>query len=126
MSPRAQSEHHLVTVTTATEDDWAYLESIEFTCTAPENADCRTYPDCGCETFTEGDQAAHDAAGHPYVPGRECWVKTWFDASPGAECTIYVGGDGTYDTDCGVPLVERSGHVEVVGFDVAPEWRWAS
>jgi len=125
MNPHARPEHHVVTVRTGTEDDWTYLESVECACTAPEDAPCRTYPDCGCEEFTDdADNPGHDNYGHPYVSGRHCWVVQWFAAEDLGLATAYEGVDATDATDVGVPLVARHGHIDV-GWDYDhPTWWW--
>lgn len=133
MSIRAKTEHHTLAVQTGTESDggddlWTYIEDSRFTCTAPEDAHCRTYPpNCGCETITE-DPAwgeGRDRLGHVFEPGQPCWVKQWFDASLD-ECE-YVGDDAVDEGMLGgLPAVDRSGHVEIVGFDAWPQWRWAA
>lgn len=133
MPIRAESNHHTATVSVVvheegTEDEVRAVDSVVFTCTAPEDALCRTYPDCDCEVFSEDhDRPGYDQDGHPYVLGRPCWVKDWFDAMPGAEATTYVGAD--YDdmtSDAQIPAVERTGHVRIIAFDIdtGPEWEW--
>lgn len=127
--------HHTVTVTVETEDEdtdaaYTYLESVRITCTAPPDAPCRYYPDhgvCSCEWITrDEDNPGHDDEGHPYIPGQECWVASWFDAEPLALCTTYTGEDATVDTDSCLPLVSRTGHVRILGCDEdGPEWEWA-
>lgn len=129
MSIRAKTEHHTLEIETdhesGWEDSWNYIERSEFTCTAPEDAECRTYPpNCGCETIHEDTQRpGFDLAGHKFEPGQPCWIKQWFDADL-EECE-YVGDDADEGMLGGLPAVDRSGHVEVVEFDAWPQWRWA-
>lgn len=133
MKMRAETRHHTATVCTVvheagTEDELRVIDSVEFNCTAPEDASCRTYPDCECETFTEdSDNPGFDDSGHPYRPGQGCWVKDWFDAMPNAESTVYVGADGDDSRHDGwLPAIDRTGHVKIVACDIetGPEWEW--
>lgn len=133
MTIRANTRHHTASVHTlvhdaGTEDEVAMIDSVEFSCIAPEDAACRTYPTCDCEVFSEDeDNPGYDSAGHPYEPGQECWVKGWFDAAPCAEATIYTGADADHqETDSGLPRAERTGNVKILGFDmgIGPEWEW--
>lgn len=133
MTTRADANHHMASVRTTvhdpgTEDEVRQIDQVEFTCTAPEDARCRTYPLCDCEMFTEdSDNPGFDGSGHPYEPGNECWVKSWFDAENCAEATTYTGADADWDiTDSGLPPVDRTGTVKIVGFDIGegPEWEW--
>lgn len=128
MSTYAKPEHHLVTVKVSHEDGHPSFDGIEFACSAPEDAPCRTYPECDCERFDlDEDNPGHDFDGHPFVSGRDCWVAAWFDFASMWDDPPYVGPDKCDDTDCGVPLVARTGHVSIVGFDDGgPEWEWAS
>jgi len=116
---------HAVTVTTlvedeGTEDERRVVDRVTFTCTAPGNDDCRTYPDCDCESWTWNDARTHDQDGHERVPGQECWLAGWFDN----EGAIYIGDN--YDDmrdDC-VPAISRSGPVKTSQGDECPEWEW--
>lgn len=130
MSIRAKTEHHTLEIQTEIDEDWdfngwAYIAEVNFTCTAPDDAQCRTYPpNCGCETIREDTQRpGHDEAGHVFEHGQPCWIQQWFDADL-EECE-YVGDDADVGMLGGVPAVSRTGHVEIVGFDTHPEWRWA-
>lgn len=127
---------HVVTVTVDDRDEeWPDVE-VRMVCTAPPDAECRTYPVCDCEVFSvcedpeehaEREHTAtgrHDEEGHPYEPGRDCWVKSWFDL--GDEGHVYVGADANDARDDGVPAVVRSGEVDVTGFvpEGYVEWQW--
>lgn len=122
------TEYHTVTVTTrlgdaGTPDEERRVESVRFVCTAPEDADCRTYPTCDCERFDYNEAKTHDGAGHPRVIGQECWLQGWFDG----ESAVYAGDD--YDDmrdDC-IPAVDRTGSINILFTgDEWPEWEWAS
>lgn len=126
MNTYARPEHHIVTVRVDREDtDFPVLESVTCHCSAPPDAPCRTYPNCDCEIFIEDDDnPGHDICGQPFEPGRDCWVKPWFD-HPYAEATGYVGGDADDDTDCGLPLVDRHGHIDAISVSEGYlEWCW--
>lgn len=126
MNTYAKPEHHIVTVTVDREDDdWPTLGSVTCHCSAPPDAPCRTYPDCECEIFRyDEDNPGHDEDGHPFESGRDCWVKSWFDA--GEETTGYVGSDSTSSTECGVPLIDRHGHIDAIGTTEGYlEWCWS-
>lgn len=111
--------YHRVTVTLAEpdEDGWRDDPVVTFTCTAPEDAECRVYPECDCEWFTINK--GHDEAGHPVVAGRECWVCGWFDFG----AAWYTGSDS--DDDC-LPTVERSGSILVSLDEDHVEWTWSA
>lgn len=124
----AKSEHHIVTVRTieAAGYDLPMLDAIECHCSAPEDASCRTHPDCDCEWISiDEDNPGHDTSGHPFEAGRPCWVKEWFDAAACGEATLYVGADSEDWTECGVPLVSRDGHIDVRLDGDVLEWSWA-
>jgi hypothetical protein len=114
---------HTVTVTTRVEDEgtpneFRVIESITFKCDAPQDADCRRWPDCGCESWEWNEAGTHDQNEHERVPGQKCWLTDWFDA----EGAIYVGDD--YDdmrADC-VPAIDRTGEITVAWSDEWPEW----
>jgi len=120
------TNHHSVTVKTrlddeGTPDEERRVESVQFVCTAPADADCRTYPECQCETFNWAEDKTRDIEGHPRVSGRDCWMGDWFEA----EGAVYVGDD--YDDmrdDC-IPAIERGGHITVFFQEEWIEWKWA-
>lgn len=65
----AMPEHlHAVTITGDDEHP-----KIEFTCHGDRDSECRSYPDCDCETWIRGE---HE---HEFVPHDTCWMKTFFD-----------------------------------------------
>lgn len=111
--------YHRVTVTLAEpdEDGWRGDPDVTFTCTAPKDADCRTYPECDCEWWIIED--GHDQEGHPVVTGRECWVRSWFDN----DAIPYAGSDDDGD---GFPTIERSGTTLVSTEDDYPQWVWST
>lgn len=119
--------HHTVTVTVTAPDhpnDRPEVD-ISFVCTAPEDAPCRTYPDCSCEAFTEDEgNPGHDDYGHPYITGQPCWVGEWFSAFD--KSVVYVGPDATDLYDHGHPATARTGSVHVLGggLDGYIEWEW--
>lgn len=128
MTTRAQSEHHTVTVMVEylDADDPDDVEvTVEFTCTAPADADCRTYPaSCGCEYFTtDPDNPGFDAEGHEYEPGQKCWVQDWFEA--GDETACYTGEDLDEFNPHYVPTTAQTGHIDVTFADDDIEWDWA-
>jgi len=111
--------HHTVSVKLAEpdEDGWRpnEPEELTFTCTAPPDAECRTYPDCECESWERAGDV--DQNGHPYTSGQECWLQGWFD-NGGIE---YTGPDA----EDGQPTIERTGAVEhEFAYDYV-QWQWA-
>lgn len=110
--------YHRVAVTLAEpdEDGWRSTPTIEFDCDAPEDAECRTYPDCDCETFTKDGQG-NDVAGHPCVAGQECWLQGWFDNTE----PDYTGTD----SEDGFPTIANSGPIVTEFAGDYVEWRWA-
>ena len=121
------TNYHTVTVKTrlddeGTPDEARSVESVRFNCTAPEGADCRSYPECDCEQFDWNDAKTHDGAGHIRVTGRECFLKGWFDA----EGAVYVGPDEDDRRDDYVPAIDRTGLIAVSFTDEWPEWEWAT
>lgn len=99
------------------------VAAVTFVCTAPEDADCRTYPaDCGCEAWQWDDAGTADEAGHPREPGQVCWLSDWFDA----EQAVYTGDDGDDMRDDYVPAIDRAGHIRVRWMDEWVEWDWAT
>lgn len=128
MSTGPLPEHHTLTVKTTPDPDepgLSYLDFVTLECTAPEDAPCRTYPDCGCDTFNHGEEPGIDQHGHPYISGQPCWLEQWFESEPLGQATAFVGNSATDETDCGVPLVDRTGNIKLVGFWDYPEWDWA-
>ncbi|TFD27468.1 hypothetical protein [Cryobacterium cryoconiti] len=117
---------HSVTVTTQLDDEGTLdecrrVDQVKFTCTAPAEAECRTYPDsCGCESFAWNEARTHDIEGHPRTIGNECWMQGWFDN----EGAVYVG-DGVDDMrDDYVPAVNRTGLVVISPIEEWIEWDW--
>lgn len=108
---RAEVQYHRVTVTVTPADDPEDRPEVDirFACTAPEGAECRTYPDCDCESFTEGDVPGHDGSGHPYIAGRQCWLADWFDGN-GA---VFDGPDSELWEDHEHPAIARAGTIDV-------------
>ena len=119
MSSMVDPQHHIATITTDPVSGDAI--SVNLTCTAPDDADCRTYPECDCEWWFR-DGTGHDAEGHPFVPGRPCWLATWFTGDP--EATTYRGPDGWNGE---VPDVDRTGPIYVLSADdtYGPQWMFA-
>lgn len=121
------SNHHSVTVTTrledeGTDDERRCVDTVKFECTAPDNADCRNYPKCDCESFEWNDAETHDTSGHKRVPGRPCWLTDWFDAP----AVVYAGVDADDMRDDYAAAVDRTGpitHEFMYGEYV--EWDWA-
>lgn len=127
---------HTVTVNTrlddeGTEDEVRVVDSVVFTCTAPADGDCRTCPDCDCESWQwdtmtgaigpDGiEMPTHDIHGHERIPGRECWLIGWFQNN----AAIYNGADRSDTRDDGIPAVDRSGPIRVWFIEEWPEWRW--
>lgn len=121
--------HHIVTVTTrlddeGTEDERRRVDEVRFVCTASEDAECRTYPDCDCEYFHWSDDLKTDVEGHLRLTGRECWISGWFDG----DGHVYVGADPDDWRDDQVPAVDRSGPIDVrmVSYEEYIEWEWIS
>ena len=119
---------HSVTVTTrledqGTEDERRVVDRVTFTCTAPDTADCRTYPKCDCESWSWNEAGTHDEDGHARVPGQECWIAGWIDNEMGS----YTGADADEMRDDYVPAVDRSGPISARSIDGEYlEWNWAS
>jgi len=111
--------YHTLTVkmAEADEDGWRPVEpeSLAFTCTAPPDAECRTYPHCDCESWERAGDA--DQYGHPLVSGQECWLQGWFENN-GVE---YTGPDAVD----GHPPTERTGAINhEFAYDYV-QWDWA-
>jgi len=123
MNARASQEFHMVTVAVEQDgpDDDCPTVTVRFECTAPEDATCRTYPDCGCEAFTE-DIPGEDESGHPYITGRPCWVGDWFDCDDHG--TAYAGEDADECNPHDVPTIAQRGHIAVRFVDESVEWEW--
>ncbi|MFD6030495.1 hypothetical protein ACFWE5_07250 [Cellulosimicrobium funkei] len=124
---RACTHLHVVTVTIYpadpdAEDARPTVDRVAFTCSAPDDADCRNTPDCDCEAWYWNDDKTADQSGHPRVPGQPCWVASWFDSTDSA---VYAGDDMDDRTrdDC-VPAIERSGPIDVTWCDGYIEWTW--
>lgn len=45
---------------------------IEFTCDGDSTSICHQYPDCDCESWSEGHP-------HPMASHDRCWMQDWFD-----------------------------------------------
>ena len=77
----------------------------EFVCSAPEDAQCRTFPTCGCESWCccgiPGE--SHDEDDHCCMTttksGQGCWIAVWVDAAG-----VEDSGDVQYDEE-GEPIV---------------------
>lgn len=121
---KPEPNYHTVTVTTRAdadpnaEDGSRVVDRVTFVCTAPPDADCRSYPDCDCEAWRWDDSGMHDEEGHARVQGQPCWLTDWF-ANEGA---IYTGDDADDMRDDYVPAIDRTGHISVVSGDEWPEW----
>jgi len=46
--------------------------NVSFHCDGDQTADCRNYPNCGCETWDDDHE-------HPSVPQATCWVLPWLE-----------------------------------------------
>jgi len=119
------AKFHTVNVTTTlddegTEDERRRVDDVRFACTASEDADCRTYPDCDCEAWFWNEDRTTDEAGHVRTPGHECWLAPWFEN----EGHSYAGEDADDARDDMVPAVDRSGHITVTFFDEWIEWKF--
>lgn len=118
--------HHVVTVTTTLEDEGTpderrYVERVVFACSAEPDAECRTYPDCECESWLWSDDGKSDIHDHPRIAGRQCWMTDWFEN----EGAVYEGSDFDDMRDDCVPAVDRSGPIVFTGFFDYPTWRFA-
>lgn len=124
---RPEPNYHTVTVATkANNDQYAedgdrVVDRVTFVCTAPPDADCRTYPDCGCEAWRWDETGLHDQNGHERTPGHPCWLTDWF-ANEGA---TYIGQDADelWRDDC-VPAIDRTGHIALTFQDEWVEWEF--
>ena len=115
------ANYHTVSVKLAEpeEDGWRPIEpeGLTFTCSAPPDAECRTYPgpDCDCESWERAGDA--DQNGHLYVSGQGCWLQAWFD-NGGID---YTGPDAVD----GHPPTERTGPIShEFAYDYV-QWQWA-
>lgn len=120
---REGARFHTVTVTTrlddaGTPDERRRVDEVRFVCTAPEDAECRTYPECDCESWHWNEDRTADEDGHPRVTGQECWLQGWFDAEQG----VYTGEDGDDMRDDMVPAIDRSGPITATFLDEWIEW----
>lgn len=114
---------HTVTVTTrvedeGTEDERRRVDRVVFSCDAAEDADCRRWPDCGCEYWSWDETGDCDQNGHERIAGQRCWLSSWFEA----DGAVYVGDD--YDDmrdDC-VPAIDRAGEITTTWVGDWPEW----
>jgi hypothetical protein len=117
---------HKVTVTTKLEfdddlgEDRPVVDTVTFTCSAPPDADCRTYSNCDCENMACGDDPTRDESGHLRVSGQPCWMTGWFE-NDGA---TYVGVDSDDMRDDGVPAIARTGTITRTFADEWVEWDW--
>ncbi len=112
------SIHHTVAVML---DDRGDVDRVTFTCDAPPDADCRNTPVCDCEAWHWNADKTADEAGHPRVPGQDCWVASWFEG----DGAVYAGPDADiFARDDGVPAVERSGLIDVTWNEDYIEWTW--
>jgi hypothetical protein len=50
----------------------------QYECRAGEDADCRNYPNCECDGWSDCD--------HPKVRQDECWTLAWMNESCAEEC----------------------------------------
>ena len=123
------SNHHTVAVTTrlddeGTEKEQRVVESVKFTCTAPDTADCHTYPKCDCEQWRWDEGKTHDDNGHERVSGQKCWLIDWFDND---DMAVYSGSDADYGRNDYVPAVDRSGAISTQFMEVEyVEWSWVT
>lgn len=112
---REQDYHHVrVEVVDA-------IAEVTFTCDAPLDASCRTYPDrdvCNCESWS--DKGGKDGAGHPFKAGQPCWVIDWFDH----DAVVYDGEDMD-DYNALPPAEAREGGVQTKFEGDCVTWRWA-
>jgi hypothetical protein len=139
----ADWKHHIVTVEVLT--DIREEAHVKFSCSAPEDGPCRTYPapavgptweGCTCDVFfvcddhmpaddggcgRRSDAPVHDNAGHVFVPGQECWVKSWFDG--GSHTYVGLDSDDTA-SDNPVPAIARTGEIDVFFDGDVVEWQW--
>ncbi|MFE6966859.1 hypothetical protein ACFVAJ_17245 [Agromyces sp. NPDC057679] len=123
----AEVKFHTVTVTTrpeeaGTPDEYRVVDEVAFTCTAPDDAECRSYPECDCESWTWNDDRTGDEWGHPRVPGRQCWLAGWFDA----EGAIYAGINGDEMRDDLIPARDFSGPIITTWCHEWVEWEFAA
>ena len=111
------SEHvHYVKVTAAEpdEDGWRDEPDVKFECRGNESSQCRNYPGCECEYWSDDHE-------HPSIPQDECWMQGWFDV--GGHCYI---DDGAHDMDdtCLPRDMTREGFI-VASFDGdCLTWEW--
>lgn len=137
--------HHTVTVEVDPQgEDEQPDVTVRFTCTAPGDASCRTYPalassptwdGCECEAWYPCDNhgpreegfcglteaaPAHDCAGHLFASGQTCWATDWF----GNNAAEYTGPDGIEIGDYIVPSQVRTGHVYIAFEGDYIQWNW--
>lgn len=89
-----------------------------FVCTAPDDAPCRNYPDCGCEVWDPDLHGEVPAPGHEAVPQPQCWRDPWIND---------VGLHDSYDLDA-APVSDDewpNGPVETEWHGDYLTWRYA-
>ena len=83
----AENQHHH----TITDD-----LKIEFTCNGDRSSLCHQYPDCECETWSEGHP-------HPMASHDRCWMQDWFD-NDGTDPQTETLTDVEYTTGMSGPI----------------------
>ena len=106
---------HTVNVTAETgldpEDAPCGTPDVTFTCTAPDTAECRNYPN-EVEFWYEDDPRS--------VPQPECWAESWFRE----DLFTYAGPDARgFSGADGLPNIDRTGPVTIT-YDDGLEWAW--
>lgn len=104
-----------------TADEYRRVDTVRFTCTAPADAACRTYPEnCDCERWYYDAAGVPDDAGHIRASGQPCWLTDWFESG----MAVYVAADYDDMRDDAVPAIERSGNITISYGDEWPEWQF--
>lgn len=98
------SEHRVTVKHDRDGDGEVTNTDITFECLGDRTSPCHSYPDCGCDEWSE-----EHVKEHANVPHDECWLQDWFDdGSCGEEC--YDHGDHKYHFASDLP--EQSGPIK--------------
>jgi len=104
---------HTVTVVSTQDDEGNPLEpDVTFYCHGYRASKCHVYPD-GLGDWDEETDA-------PRVEHDDCWAFDWFDN----DAHVYDGPDADKTGDYGLPIINRSGPIELDYDGNGPVWRW--
>jgi len=105
---------HTVKVVSTEDDEGNPLEpDVTFICHGDRASECHVYPNGVDEWDAESDDP-------PRVEHDECWASDWFEN--GAH--LYEGADSDPTGDYGLPLITRTGSVEISYDGDRLVWNW--